>query len=397
MPHKTHEEKHTTSLLANLSLEKKLYHLNAKQVMMQRLANQRAVDFATFMEQALYDTHHGYYQSPFEKIGEHGDFITAAAWTPYFAKTIAQQCLQIFKTSHIHQIIEIGPGNGFMAAHIIKTLHEMGVPSMQYFLYDISSYHQQLQKNMLLQIYPKGLECVEWVKLPLAKPMDAIVIANEVLDALPFRRFLYDQKHFYECFVIHNNHEFAFEYQPIAPGSLLSFLHTLPIAPYDENRPYFFEVNFSINPWLHTLNNSIRQGLILIIDYGYPEQEFYHPERTHGTLKCFFQHHTHDNPLILFGIQDITMHVNFSALAELAHQLDFKIEGFTSQANFLINNGILDFLHKDAHTIDGLTKEIIKQLIMPQHMGELCKVMALSKNIVCSLEGFSQGDIKHKL
>jgi SAM-dependent MidA family methyltransferase len=240
----------------------------------------------------------------------------------------------------------------------------------------------------------------------LSEPFSGIILANEVLDAMPVTKFFINQE-IREFCVDFVDDQFVWKLAEIKDRELMSTIEALPLfctppsscgssegsvlksSRHFSGGAYESEINTLIKPWIKSLSNILVKGVCLIIDYGFPAHEYYHPDRNHGTIMCHYQHRAHDNPLINVGIQDITAHVDFTAIAEAASDNDFCVEGFTTQAAFLMNCGLMDFYPTEDALAQYRVSQEIKKLTLPSEMGELFKVMALSKNFSGELLGFS--------
>lgn len=351
-------------------------------------SSEENINFAEFMKIALYEPGLGYYSSGNQKFGRHGDFVTAPEISNLFGMTLALQFKDILKTSPDFGILEFGAGTGKLALDIIKQLAHLDCLPKHYYILEISPELRQRQQYYLQKESPELFHYFTWITA-LPQTFKGIILANEVLDAMPCHRFSYSNGKFYEYFIEVLDDQFSWRLKP-ASGELQKVLNQLGIS-FSEK--YSSEINLMHKPWINALSACLMQGVIFLIDYGYPRKEYYHPQRNHGTLRCFFRHHQHENPLILTGIQDITSHVDFTAIAEAAIDANLKMEGYTSQSFFLLNCGITDLLNQAPNEKTRINWiQQLKQLTLPHEMGELFKVMALSRNISMPLQGFHQFD-----
>jgi SAM-dependent MidA family methyltransferase len=214
-----------------------------------------------------------------------------------------------------------------------------------------------------------------------------VILANEVLDAMPVQRFRLDEQGVSEFYVGNNNDtSFVWETANSSDESLLTIVEALHL-----DVGYVSELNLALPAWIQALSDILTAGLVLLIDYGFPSSEYYHPQRNQGTLMCHYQHYAHDNPLILVGLQDITAHVNFTAVAEAADAAKLHVSGYTNQGNFLLACGLIELLSafdfNDSKNYLQQT-QAVKKLMLPHEMGELFKIMALSRNLSIPLLGF---------
>ena len=366
--------------LPPISSDRQLYHQLACKTLSE-IMQDGPIDFATYMQQALYHPSFGYYNTPFEKIGPSGDFTTASQWSDFFGFSLAMWVKQQMETTGIDTLLECGSGSGYMLAQLLKQLKHMNSLPQCILISEISPSHRVLQKKTFSELIPDVLDNIQWVSLPLEQTRSAIVIANEVLDALPVHRFMYYQNQFYLCLVGLEHQTFRWMTTPL-DTPLLNDSITAMIQRHQTKGDvaYLSEHPQGLKDYLSMLFQSLDKAVMLFIDYGYPSSEYYHEQRRTGTLKCFYKHHQHNNPLILTAIQDITAHVDFTQVAAMAHTIGFHIDGYTTQANFLIEQGILE--HKQFIRKPTIKEnQVIKKLLMPQDMGEPCKTMVISKNL----------------
>jgi len=343
--------------------------------------------FVDFMQKALYDPSMGYYQSERPKWGPDGDFITAPELTPLFGQTIAEQCLQILPELSAPVIFELGAGSGQLCIDILSHLEQEKALPDAYWILEVSAASQALQKENMKQQIPHLLDKIRWLNTWPQEAYEGIIIANEVLDAMPVHRFMLHQDHIWEQYVAYAEDKFTFITQRCEDERLLAYLETA--LPRDLPQPYLSEANLWMEGWLAACSETLKKGAFLIFDYGYPRHEFYHPDRLQGTLLCHYRHTVHADPLIHVGEQDITAHVDFTHVAEAAQKVGFEIAGYTTQAAFLMNNGLLHLLEKRA-TVDA--HQAVKRLLHPHEMGELFKVIALTKQLEISLNGLKNYD-----
>lgn len=354
-----------------------------------------AIPFVEFMNQALYTPGLGYYSAGSYKLGVSGDFITAPEISPFFSQCVARQCQQVLATFEDSIILEFGAGSGKMAAEILKELERLNCLPKQYFILEVSADLQQRQRETLQEQVPQLFKRVQWLERLPTQPLQGIILANEVLDAMPVQRFRIDAQEiseFYVSLAEQNDNSFQWQVLPTCNDSLRANVEILrPSLPVG----YISEINLALPAWIQSLADILVAGMVLLIDYGFPHQEYYHPQRDQGTLMCHYQHHAHNDPLILVGIQDMTAHVNFTAVAEAAVVAGLQVSGYTSQANFLLNSGLPELLstlnYNDTKTYLQQTQQV-KTLILPSEMGELFKVIALTRHLDMPLLGFAQDE-----
>jgi len=356
------------------------------QYLLTLIAQEGPLNFARFMELALYAPGLGYYVAGAHKLGKGGDFVTAPELSSLFSKCVAAQCAEVIKAIPGADILELGAGSGRMALDILKELKALNALPRHYYILELSPDLQERQRILLAQHAPELLERVRWVdRLPQLK---GIILANEILDAMPVHRFKKNDE-LMEYYVDSRNNKLQWELKPA--GSELKEAW----SSYDiELRPgYESEINLQLPSFIKSLEESLQQGLMLFIDYGFPRHEYYHLERSMGTLMCHYQQQAHGDPLILLGIQDITAHVDFTQLAEAGLNAGLELAGFLNQASFLINCGLSELMQNTT------TNELlaVKQLILPTEMGELFKVMGFTKALDLRLKGFKEHDQRHRL
>ena len=351
------------------------------------------------MNQVLYTPGLGYYSAGVHKLGTAGDFITAPEISPLFSQCVARQCQQILTAFEESVILELGAGSGMMAADLLIELERLNSLPKSYFILEISADLQQRQQVTLQTKVPHLFERIHWLTQLPSQPLQGVILANEVLDAMPVQRFRLDEQGVSECYVglassTDNSAEIPFIWQikPTCNPLLRTAVETLrPIIPID----YISEINLALPAWFQTIADILTAGMVLLIDYGFPRREYYHPQRHQGTLMCHYRHHAHHDPLILVGLQDITAHVDFTAVAEAAVAANLNIGGYTTQAHFLLASGLPDLLNaldpNDTKTYLQYTQQV-KKLTFPNEMGELFKVMALTRNCNLDLLGFTQDE-----
>jgi len=349
------------------------------------------ISFTDFMHAALYAPGLGYYSAGTTKFGAAGDFVTAPELGKLFAQCLAVQCTQILNSLHYKNIFELGAGSGQLACDLLRALAQQEIQLENYFILELSADLRQRQQEKIFKQCPEFCNIVHWLEQLPSTPIEAIIVANEVVDAMPVARFHFENNILQEYYIKLDEHGFT---EVLAPASenLQTAFTAANIAEY-VSQPYISEINLWLSNWLQSLNNVLSNGAILIADYGFPRAEYYHPQRNQGTLMCHYRHRSHTNPLVNIGLQDITAHVDFTAIAEAADAYGLEIAGYTNQASFLLNCGIIKFLEfgniKQHQELQTLTS--------PSEMGELFKIIALTKNIDTQPLGFEHFDKQHRL
>ncbi len=350
------------------------------------IASNGPMTFARYMDLALYAPRLGYYRSGSQKFGEQGDFVTAPELSPLFSQCVARQCRQILQVLAHGDILEFGAGSGVMARTILQTLQEMQALPQHYYILELSAELQHRQRVELQQHVPELLPRIVWLN-QLPSQFRGVVLANEVLDAMPVHRFGYWQG-LKEYYVVEKNQQLAWQLGSLSNKALKNQLEELEIIFKDG---YSSEINLLLPGWMNALAGSLEQGVILLFDYGMTQREYYHPDRGCGTLMCHYRHRAHSNPFWWPGLQDITAQVDFTAVAGAAIANELDVHGYTHQAAFLLNCGITDFMtgQEEPRIRLELSRQI-QRLTLPGEMGEAFKVIALTKNYAAeSLLGFN--------
>ena len=354
------------------------------------------IDFARFMELALYAPGLGYYTAGARKFGADGDFVTAPELSPLFARSLAPQAAQIMVASG-PRIIEAGAGTGRLAADLLLTLEALDSLPESYAILDLSPDLRQRQAATLEQRAPHLLDRVQWLdRLP--QRFSGLVLGNEVLDAMPVHAVAWRESGIFERGVGIGPAGFAWEERP-ATGELLARAQSLAVECTIPPAGYMSEIGLAAPAWVASWGPILERGALLLLDYGFPRQEFYHPQRGGGTLMCHYRHHAHPDPFHLPGLTDITAHVDFTAAAEAGFAAGLEVLGYTAQGQFLMNAGLLDCLSSLAPGSSEYFKAaaMVQKLVQPHEMGELFKVIALGKGPAEPLLGFQRGDRSNTL
>lgn len=351
--------------------------------------------FVDFMNEALYGAY-GYYQKNSTPFGANGDFITAPELSPLFGQTLAQQIGEIFAVLENPQILEFGAGSGRLCVEILSQLALQNQLPEQYFIIELSAALKQRQQQWIEEKIPQWASKITWLDAWPKTAFEGVVLANEVLDAMPVDRFLlHDENILRSHVILDDKHQLAEQFLPCHDDKLHQAIHR--IRPKNLS-VYQSEINTFIPDWIQSCAAMLDRGSLIIIDYGFPRHEYYHPDRLGGTLICHHRHRSHPNPLIHLGEQDITAHVDFTLVAESALASGFHVGGYTTQAFFLLNNGLLDLLsHYTDEAICIKRNQEVKILTHPHEMGELFKVIALNKGIDLLLRGFKSHDKRGSL
>lgn len=360
-----------------------------------------ALPFDRFMELALYAPGLGYYVNGRRRFGEPGDFVTAPELSPLFGACLANQCAPCLAALGGGDILEFGPGSGRLAVDVLSRLECLGQLPDRYALLELSPDLQQLQRETLQACVPHLLDRVDWLQTLPAAGFRGIMIGNEVLDAMPVQRFRRTASETWEELHV-GAHDGAFEdrWSALATPRMAGALAAIWPDPAAVSAGYSSELNMRLRPWLEAIAARLAAGWVFLIDYGYTRREYYHPQRAAGTLICHFRHRVHADPYLLPGLQDITANVDFTALAEAAVGAGFAVEGFTTQAHFLIDNGLELLMEaSDPHDVAAHLKlaQGVKKLTLPNEMGERFKVVALTRHVDQPLAGFRTRDLRERL
>lgn len=354
------------------------------------------LSFARYMELALYAPGLGYYSGGAAKLGAAGDFITAPEASPLFGRCVARQAAQALAELGGGDVLEVGAGSGVMAADLLEALAAAACLPHHYLILERSGELRARQQALLAARVPALRERLVWLER-LPENFRGVVIANELLDALPVHIFALRPGGAVERYVEARECGWQWCDGPLsdpALGERIAVLQREAALPQD----YTSEINLAAEAWVRSIAHCLSAGLVLLIDYGFPRHEYYHPQRSRGTLMCHYRHRTHPDPLILTGLQDITAHVDFTAMAEAAQEAGLEVSGYTTQAVFLLATGIGERLEEAA---DPLTRfkwsQQVKKLTLPHEMGELFKVLALSRGLGQPPIGFAWRDLRNRL
>ena len=350
------------------------------------------IPFANYMQLALYAPGLGYYTGGAQKFGAAGDFVTAPSLGPLFAQTLARQVAELLGRSAPH-IVEFGAGGGELAGALLAELALAGCAVMSYSILEPGTELRGRQRETIAKLAPDLSGKVAWIdRLP--KAFRGAMIANEVADAMPVHTLSWRDEGLFERGVALEDGKLAWAERPASDEVLAAALE-LPVAP-----PYASEIGLAARGWMRSVAESLELGALLVIDYGFPAHEYYHPQRSTGTLMCHYRHFAHSDPFLYPGLQDITAHVDFSALGAAARVSGLDILGYATQSNFLVNCGITKVLERGDPTDVRRFAPIAataQKLLSPAEMGELFKVLCVGRGIAQGLLGFARGERSHTL
>lgn len=354
------------------------------------------ISFAHYMQLALYVPGMGYYSGGAAKFGQAGDFVTAPEISSLFGRALARQAAQVLRlVDEEADILEFGAGTAKLALDLLLELEKLGSLPTRYFILEVSAELRQRQRRLLEEHAPHLLPRVVWLER-LPSEFNGLMLANEVLDAMPVHLVAWRETGLFERGVICRDGEFQWMEHPLEEGGLSMAAKELrPLVEAGEGAGYISEINLSACHFIRGLAPILQKGAILLIDYGFGRNEYYHPQRSRGTLMCHYRHHAHDDLFYLPGLQDITAHVDFSAIANAGTSAGLVLLGYNTQAHFLINCGITDILAQipPENPRDYLPlANQLQKLVSPAEMGELFKAIAFGRSMRTPLLGFTSGD-----
>jgi SAM-dependent MidA family methyltransferase len=363
------------------------------------MANDGSIPFSRFMEMALYEPGLGYYSAGLHKFGETGDFVTAPEMGSLFAACLAQQAAELSQEIGPWEVVEIGAGSGRLAADFLTETDPQKGP-VRYRILERSADLRKVQQAHIEAVAPQRLDCLEWIDEPPDDDWQGLLLANEVIDALAVERFQISDGAVERLCVQPTADGFDWSLCE-APESLKAAVrHVESTTGSTLADGYRSEIQPHLAAWLNSVTGRMRRGLALFIDYGYPRSEYYLPERRDGTLMCHYRHRAHDDVFFWPGLQDITAWVDFTALAEAADACGLDVEGYCTQAMFLIGCGLDDVLSAKTAADDSRAVQLnaeVRQLTLPSAMGERFQVMGIGRGLKNVPRGFSVQDLRYRL
>ena len=356
------------------------------------------IPFSRYMELCLYAPGLGYYSAGHRKFGAGGDFVTAPEVSPLFGRCIAHSCAAALDAVG-GGIVEFGAGSGRLAVDLLGELAAIDKLPDHYHILERSGELRQRQRMLIEERLPELAARVHWLDELPQTGFRGVMLANEVLDAMACERFRWDGDRVEQFLVGSDEGGFSWQLQPAGDSELATkvsgFVRDYELAP-----GYVSEINLALCPWLHSVADRLEQGMVLLVDYGYPRHEYLHPQRASGTLQCHYRQHAHDDVFFWPGLQDITAHVDFTAVAEAAADAGLQVTGYTSQAYFLLDCGIEELLQGSASvdSVDYLRQaQQAKTLMLPGEMGERFQCMALTRGLNADIPGFRMRDMRGRL
>lgn len=361
-----------------------------KRWILSRIEERGPVPFSQFMEWCLYHPQYGYYSSGEVRIGKEGDYYTGPSVHPLFGAMIAKQLSQMAERlgENIFEVVEVGGGRGFLCQDILDWAHRNAphfFQNMRYFLIETSPSLVNEQKERLRPYEAKGK--VQWMDPALFEEgkgrISGCLLSNELVDAFPVHRVVFENGRLREIYVTRHHGQLEETIGPLSDPRLLPYFESMSVTLQEGQRA---EVNLKALDWMEKVGLFLNRGFVLTIDYGYLAQELYAPHRGQGTLLCYFRHQTSDHPYQWPGEQDLTSHVNFSALIKKGEEVGLRFTGLVSQSRFLIALGLLqemESLNREASELDALKGRLsLMHLIEPEAgMGEIFKVLIQHKGM----------------
>ena len=352
-----------------------------------------AMAFSRFMELALYAPRLGYYSGGASKLGASGDFTTAPEISPLFGAALARVAAAIIAQS-APEIIEFGAGTGKLARDVLTALGRMGVAVNSYTIIELSGELRARQQEAL-----KDLPQVRWLD-GMPEHFSGVVLANEVLDAMPVELVIRQDGQWMRQMVTVRDGAFAFVAAPLPPELAAQVARQIPDA---EHLPdgYLTEIHPVAEGFMASLAAMMKagRGAAILFDYGFPAHEYYLDQRMGGTLMCHYRHHAHPDPFYLPGLQDITAHVDFTAMALASQEAGLPVLAYMNQASFLLGAGIGELLMESdpEQALDFLPQSrAVQKLVSPAEMGELFKVLVVGQDVELPI-AIVRADRAHRL
>jgi SAM-dependent MidA family methyltransferase len=358
-----------------------------------------SIPFSRYMELCLYSPGLGYYSAGAQKFGAAGDFVTAPEISTLFGRCLARTCSCVLEQLGDGEILEFGAGTGSLAASLLPELERLNRLPVRYLILERSGDLRARQQATLRRLSPRLHERIEWLDRLPDGGFHGISLANEVLDAMPVERFRWTGTDVERLHVEERDGGFGWCARDAQAPELVAAVRGLAADP-GLAAGYVSEINLRLASWLQAVAGRMERGLLLLVDYGYPRREYYHPQHGAGTLMCHYRHRAHDDPFLWPGLQDITAHVDFTALAEAGIAAGLEVLGYTTQAWFLLDCGLEELLGA-AGPIGSASylrqTQEAKTLILPGEMGERFKCIGLGRGLAESVPGFRGADFRARL
>ncbi len=357
------------------------------------------LQFSDFMNEVLYNVDFGYYTNKEKIFDREGDFVTTPIISSLFGECLSEEFINITHSLKEPSILEFGGGDASLLISMLKKLKKQNCLPSKYIIIEISPRLIELQKKNIKIEIPELLNLIEWKRNLDEISIDGLIIANEFFDSLPTERFKYDGNNFVMSYIAESDDNLKEVWDKITDEQNKELKIAIGKREKIFLKNYVSELNMEYKKWIQNINKSINNGVVMIIDYGYNGQEYFLDDRMEGTLVCIHNHQSHFDPLINVGKQDISSFVNFSHLSNLATKNDFLVDGYLSQSSSLLNLGILEIYENKEYKSDQKVIELnkLKNILLPNTMGEIFKVLVLKKNINKNLLSTKEFNHTYKL
>ncbi len=351
--------------------------------------------FADYMDLVLYHHQYGYYSSGKVEIGSQGDYFTSSSLGSDFGELLAQQLIEIWQILDKPKpfyLVEMGAGTGILARDILLSLRKfepLTLQNLEYIIVETANTLQEKQKETLQDLINNNINITwkTWADIP-DNSLTGCLFSNELIDAFPVHRIKAKNQKIQEIYVTVSEEKLTEAIGKLSTPYLLDYLNLVEIDLTSSDYPedYTTEINLAALDWLKTISQKLKKGYLITIDYGYPAHKYYHPQRYQGTLNCYYQHHHHHNPYVNLGKQDITAHVDFTALDKQGNRLGLETAGLTQQALFLMALGLGEKLNELSQGNLGLSqmmqrRDALHQLMNPTGLGGF-NVLIQSKELL---------------
>lgn len=355
--------------------------------------------FDEYMRIALYAPGLGYYSAGAHKLGVGGDFTTAPEISPLFGHCLARHCDQVLTAIGGGEVLEIGAGSGRLAFDVLSAMQAIDRAPQRYRILEISADLRERQRALIATLPSSLVARVEWIDAPPSQSWQGALLANEVLDALPVSCFAWRDGAVFENGVrVTRDGAFDWLEREAAPPLRDAVQRLRADARVEWPEGYRSEICLLAQGWVGEVTRSLQRGVALFIDYGTSRREYYHPQRTSGTLRCHYRQRAHDNPFAHPGLEDITAWVDFTGVAEAADAAQLDVLGYATQAAMLLGLGIEAQVSAAADERTRIMRAAeARQLLMPEEMGEHFKAIALGRNFDAPLAAFAYQDLRDRL
>ncbi len=370
-----------------------------EEYLLNKIELNKKILFSEFMDLSLYHPDYGYYTNKSNIFGDQGDFITSPITSSIFGECISHEFINIIRSQKTSSILELGGGDGSLAISIFKYLKKKKSLPTEYIILEISESLINHQQERIRKEFPNDYNIFRWVTSLADIKINGLVIANEFFDALPTERFRIKNSKLEILYIESNNKSFDYRWDKASNEFSNELLKAKNNHDIDFSDGYVSELNINNAKWINSIDQCIESGILFIVDYGYPSREYFIQDRSDGTLVCIHQHKSNFNPLSNIGEQDISSFVNFSHLKNLSLNTGLTVSGFLPQSAFLINLNVLDIYQSKDYSGDEALIESnkLKNILLPNTMGELFKVLVMQKNIDIELKSTKEFNQMNKL